>query len=271
MAISNFIPEIWSRNLNLAFRKAFVHAALVNQDYEGEIRDAGDTVRIMRPSAIAVANYTGTVTYADPTSTEAVLEIDQKKYWAFRVDDVDAVQANVNLVSAYTTEAGVAMADAVDQFIASHYTAAHADNIITAAAYTNLTIYNAFVEAGKRLNAKNVPQAGRVAMVSPHEYALLLNAPEFIKASDLGDAVVQSGALGMVAGFMIYLTNNAPTASSARQLLFGTPASTTFAAQLVKTEALRLPTQFGDGVRGLMVYGAKVIKPEALGVLRVTV
>ncbi len=272
MSVSNFIPEVWSQKLNLAFQRTLVFMNLVNRDWEGEIKEAGDTVRITRPSPLAVNDYTGTVNYAAPASTQATLTVDQRKYSAFSIDDVDRAQANVDLVAAYTQEMGVALSNAVDQYLAGLYTQAAAANVINKEAISKTNVYAKFVDAGKLLDKQNVPRSGRWAVISPDEYAMLLQADQFIKASDLGDAVATSGAVGQVAGLTIYVSNNLimanDGASNVRHLLFGTNAAITFASQLTELEALRLQQQFGDAIRSLMVYGAKVIRPEALGVIR---
>ena len=272
MSVRNFVPEVWSQNLNLQLRKTRVFESLVNKDYQGEIANQGDTVHIVRPASIAMKAYAGSVVYDTPTSTELLLVVDQARYFAFDMSDVDQVQANINLVAAYAEEGGQAMADDTDTHLAGHYVDVHADNVIATDTYTASTIYSAFVEASKRLNKKNVPASGRWAAVSPEVLALLLQSPEFIKASDLGDRVVQSGALGMVAGFSVYMSNSVITApetvgtvtSNVQHNLLGVRSAITFAEQIVKLEAARREGSFADYVRGLHLFGSKAVRPEAL-------
>ena len=267
--VRNFVPTVWSQNLNLRFRKMRVFSALTNSDYEGEISDEGDTVKITRPGSINVFDYTGAdITFEEPSSSQQQLVIDQAKAFAFQIDDVDAVQANVNLVQTYTREAADKQADVADQFIAGKYTDVPAANVIAKQSLTSDNVYSVFVEAGKRLDDQNVPQSGRVAVVSSKMYALIKEAPEFIRATDLGDQVVQRGALGMISGFMVHMSNNVQVANdgtdNVEHNLFGHPASITFANQWANVEATRLESKFGDGVKGLNLYGAKVIRPKAL-------
>jgi hypothetical protein len=264
MSVTNFVPEVWETQLLLAFRKAHKFGALVNRNYEGNIRNAGDTVRITTPAAITVGNYAGTVVYQTPTSTQQSLVIDQDIYWAFTLDDVEQVQANVNLMQAYMQESAYAMADNVDQNIANLYTAAGAGNVTIDLTASTVDFYGSFVEAGKNLDIQNVPREGRWAVISPVGYAALLEDTKFTSASDLGDAVVQSGAVGRVAGFTVYVSNNLAVPNT-RRYLYGTNAAITFASQLVKTEALRAETGFDDLVRGRMVFGRRVVRPAALG------
>ena len=272
MAVDNFIPEIWSQNLNLQLRRARAFQNVVNRDWEGEIQEQGDTVHITRPSTIAIRAYAGSVTYDTPTSTQQTLAIDQARYFAFDVDDVDEVQSNVNLVGTYTEEAGQSLANDDDQYIAGLYGGAHADNVIPKAALTADNIYAAFVDASTRLNEKNVPQQGRWAVVSPQVLALLLQGNQMINASDLPENVVRDGMIGQVAGFEIYMSNSVQVANdgvdNVEHNLLGHRAAITFADQLVETEALRREDSFSDAVRGLHLYGAKVVRAEALVDLR---
>lgn len=269
MSVRNFVPEVWSQNLNVRFRKMRVFSALTNSDYEGEIANQGDKVRITRPGTIDVFDYDGTeFNFQQPDSDQQQLVIDQAKAFAFTVDDVDKVQANVNLVETYVEEAGDRQADVADRFVANLYPGVAAGNVVEGGVITKENIYSIFVQAGKRLDDQNVPQSGRRAVISSFMYALLKESPQFIKASELGDRVVQSGMLGMVAGFEVFMSNNVQIASDGtddvEHNLFGHPAAITFANQFTSVEAVRPDRLFADGIKGLNLYGARVIRPEAL-------
>lgn len=274
-SVSNFIPTVWSQNLNRQLRRARNMAALTNADYRGDISDQGDTVQITRPSSISIKDYNGSVTYDDPSSTQQTLTIDQARYFAFGVDDVDEVQSNSDLVSTFTEEAGESMADDDDEYIAGHYVDAHSDNVIDKETIDSANVYAKLVEASKRLDAKNVPSQRRVAALSAYMLSVLRKADEFIKASDLGDEVVMTGAIGMVAGFNVFLSNSVQVTNDGtddvEHNVLGTNAAITFADQIVQMEAMRLENQFGDGIRGLHVYGSQTVRPEALVDLRRTV
>lgn len=267
---TNFIPELWSAELNFQLYKSLIASGIVNRDYEGQIRAAGDTVHINRPSGVTVGDYVpGTdITVEKPGSTQLDLVIDQQKYFAFEVDDIERVQANVALIPAYTQEASYALADTLDQYVLGLYTDAHADNVIAAEALTASNIYAKLTQAKANLSKKNVPMQGRWIVLSPDEVALIEASDEFQRASDLGDEVSRNGFMGRAAGFDVYESNNVVEAANVRHLPYGTRAAITMAEQIVETEALRRELQFSDMVRGLHVYGAKVIKPEALGDLR---
>lgn len=271
MSAANFIPELWSRLLLIAFRKRFVFASLVNRDYEGEIANQGDTVRITTPGAIAIRDYAGTVTYDGVTSTQQSLLIDQAKYFGFEIEDIDAAQANVSLESAYVVEAAEALADSVDQNLAALYTAAGIPDIpidLTATSPVQ-SLYSSLVLAGRRLDERNVPRTGRWVVVSPAGYAHLLTDDRFIVTPPAGDgSIISSGLVGQVAGFQVYVSNNVVESSAnVRKYVYGTNRAITFAEQISKTETLRREGSFSDAIRGLLVFGRRVVRPASLGTI----
>lgn len=274
MAISTFIPTIWEARLLAHLDKALVYGNLCNRDYEGDIRNYGDTVKINQIGNVEVKDYTKgtpiTVDEIDGTPTE--LHIDQQKYFAFHVDDVDAAQANVNLVDGAMARASYALRDVIDQYIASFHKSAGVKigssttpiNITTAdAAYGNL------VDLKGALDDANVPSEGRWVVVPSWFYGLMLKDNRFVAAGTTKtDAVLGNGYIGSAAGFNIYQSNNVPSTSGAKyKILAGNNTGISFAQQLIKTEALRESSSFSDLVRGLCVYGAQVVQPNALACL----
>lgn len=266
MSLQNYVPTVWSQALLTAFRKRFVFGGLVNRNYEGEIRRAGDTVKITTPAPIAVSPYTGTVTYESPTSTQQSLVIDQDKYWAFSVDDLERVQANVALMAPYIEEASIALADTVDQDLAGQYVSSGLDNI-------NLDLgtddfYDKMVEAGKQLDEANVPRGGRWVVMTPKGYADILKNDAFIHETASGDSVIRTGQVGTISGFRVFVSNNlVNTTSNTFAYMYGTNAAITFAEQLVRVEPVRREGSFEDAVRGRLVFGRKVVRPFALGTI----
>jgi hypothetical protein len=266
VSVQNFIPTVWSRALLTEFRKQFVFGSLVNRNYEGEIRDAGDSVKITTPQAVTVSAYAGSVSYESPTSTSQTLLIDQDQYWAFSLDDVDQAQANVSTMAAYMEESAVALADVVDQDLAGLYTDAGLAPIALDLGTDDF--YAAMTVAGQQLDEANVPRTGRWVIVTPKGYADLLTNTNFIHATTSGDSVLMSGVLGSISGFRVMMSNNIVNSGAADfEYLYGTNQAITFAENFVSTEALRLESAFEDGVRGRLVYGRKVVRPNALGVI----
>lgn len=266
MSVRNFVPELWSAQLLTSFRKNLVFGNVVNRNYEGEIQQAGDTVKITTPSAITVNDYSGSVSYQTPASTQQSLLIDQKKYWAFDIDDIDAAQANVSLMAAYMEEAGVALADEVDKNLAALYTAAGQSAINVTLASDDY--YKKMVTAGQKLDEANVPRAGRWHVTSPAGYAAVLANSAFIHATAAGDNVLRTGEVGSIAGFTVFVSNNlVVSGGTTTNAMYGTSAAITFAEQLRETEAIRREASFADAARGLLLFGRKVVRPNALGVM----
>jgi len=271
MSIHNFIPQIWSKQLLIDLRKNLVIAGLANQDYTGEIADAGDTVKIQTPGAVTINPYTPRTTdinYQVPTSTTQSLVIDQDNYFAFSVDDLEEVQANVDLMSTFSAEASYAMADKIDNDIASLYTAA--GSTLTLDITTNVDeVRKTLIAAGVKLDEANVPTEGRFLVLSPTVMGAVRDKYGE-RMTDLGDEIVQKkGYVGSLEGFNLYMSNNVAKVTVQHKCLFGTSAAITVAYQLVKIEALRLEKRFEDALRGRSVWGRKVVRPAALGVIDV--
>jgi N4-gp56 family major capsid protein len=266
MSVNNFIPELWSTQLIESFRKNHVFSGLVNRNWEGEIRNAGDTVRITTPAAITVAAYTGSVTYQTPTSAQQSLIIDKDRYWAFQLDDVDQAQANVSLMQAYMQEASYSLADDVDADLASLYVQSGLASI--ALDLGSDDFYDKMVQAGQQLDEANVPRGGRWVVMTPKGYADLLKNDAFIHATATGDNLIRTGELGSISGFSVFVSNNlVNTTAATYAYMYGTNSAITMAEQVISTEALRGASAFADQVRGRFVYGRKVVRPFALGTI----
>ena len=274
MAVSTFIPELWSARLLYALEKSHVATNLVNREYEGVIANQGDTVHINTIGAITVKDYTKNSDIAAPdalTTADQTLEIDQCKYFNFQVDDVDKVQAAGELIDVAMGRAAYALADASDAFLLKTIAAgAVSGNIVgtTAApiALTSSNVYENIVKLRTRLDKANVPNTGRTLVVPPEVYALLLLDDRFAKSAAVaGQNALLNGEVGKVAGFTVFMSNNVKTGvgtDSSKTPYFEITAqvnaATTYAEQIIKTEGYRMESRFADGVKGLHVYGAKV-------------
>ena len=269
MSVNNFKPTIWSRELLYSLKKNLIGLNLVNRNYQGEITNEGDKVKITTPASINVDDYDGNdITFQAITSSQQELDIDQAKYFAFLVDDVDQAQANVPLMQAYMQEASFSLGKTADDFIFSAYSDADAANVIEDADFST-GAFELLTEAGARLSEANVPEQGRYVVLSPREFKELSNDAAFQRASDLGDQTSRFGFQGMAAGFMVWMSNNLVEDSTTRYGMYGHNIAITFADQIIKTEAGRREAGFSDFVKGLHVYGKKVIRPTALGVFEI--
>lgn len=270
MAITNFIPEVWSAAILEALRAKLVFPSLCNRDYEGDIREAGDTVHITGYNDVTVHEYVRgkAITVDDVTDKEAaVLKIDKSDYFAFKVNDLDKTQAKADLTGKFTNSAAYNMMKNVETYISNLMDTAVSTPAKTVAVGTPADAYLAVVEAGRKLDVQNVPDEGRWLVVSPDFYALLLQDSRFIEGTEAGHNTLLNGVVGQVRGFTVVKSNNVPRKSASpdtQSILAGTNAAVTFAQQISKVEAMRMQTDFADMVRGLDLYGAKVIRPECL-------
>lgn len=274
MAVTTFIPEIWSARLLYALEKSHVATSLVNREYEGQIQNQGDTVHINTIGAITVKDYSKNTDIDAPetlSTTDQTLLIDQCKYFNFQVDDVDKVQAAGELVDVAMGRAAYALADTSDAFLLKTIAAGAASgNTIGAAsapvALTKDNVYENIVKLRTKLDKANVPNTGRTIVVPPEVYALLLLDDRFAKSTAVaGQAALLNGEVGKVAGFTVFMSNNVKTGTGTDtgktpyfEITAQIASACTYAEQIIKTEAYRMESRFADGVKGLHVYGAKV-------------
>lgn len=281
MAITQFVPEIWTPLILRNLRASLVYGGLCNRDYEGDIAQAGDTVHITSFTDPAVRSYTknNDISWDLLTDATRALIIDQGDYFAFTVDDIDRRQALPGFIAKASQGAAYNLAAEVDSYVsAAMVTAVNnpaGGNDLGAYVVdiSDNTAYALFVNLRKQLKRSNVPMVGLWTVVSPEIYAALLQDPRFIRANEAGtDQGLREGFVGRIAGFDVYESNTVPQPTSGTyHVLAGSNMATTFADQILETEAIRLQDQFGDGVRGLHVYGAKVVQPTALALASVTV
>lgn len=270
MAIT-FIPEIYSAKVLTALRKSLVYAqpGVVNRDYEGEISGMGDSVKIRSFGDPTISDYTkyAALTYEQLTDAQRTLTIDRAKSFSFQLDDIDKAQAPGGELDAALTAATYKLRDAADQYVASLYTGAQTANQLgTVAVTTGALAYTQLVNLALKLDEANVPEEGRVAIVPPWYYSLLLQNDLFIRNDAAGtSAGLRNGDVGNVLGMRVLKSNNAPLVTGDDYAVMAlTPAAISYAEQIVEVESLRLQTSFGDAVRGLHVYGAKLVRPDSI-------
>jgi hypothetical protein len=290
----NFIPEIWSGKLIENFYDATVLAAISNTDYEGEIRQYGDTVNIRTTPEITVRSYVKgqTLTVENPDKPKIQLLIDKGEYFACVEDDVDKVQSDINLMDTWTKDASERMKIKIDQRVltdmltgvASTNKGAAAGAIsasfnlgVTTSPLTvtkdgaggTTSVIDLLVDLGTVLDEANCPEDNRYVVI-PAKMAGLIKKSELKDASLTGDgtSIVRNGRLGMIDRFTVYMSHNLKKASvggaTEYSLIAGHKMGFTFASQMTNMETIRSESTFGNIVRGLQVYGYKVTKGEAL-------
>lgn len=277
MAITRFVPEIWSARLLVALRKNLVYGGptVVNRDYEGEISEAGDTVRITSISDPTIADYVPNSTSITPeelNDAQRTLLVDQSKYWAFKVDDVDARQAAGNVIPEAMSRGAYRLRDVVDQYIAGLYTGVASANDLGTIGVTSSSPTDAYdlvlVPLKVALDEADVPTEGRYVVVPPWFHGRLLLDNRFINADASGSTEpLLNGFVGRASGFDIFMSNNTPNPTGDDNVVqAGTNAAISFAEQINKTEAYRPENSFSDAVKGLALYGAKLLRPDSIAI-----
>ena len=280
----NFIPEIWSGKLIENFYDATVLAAISNTNYEGEIRRMGDTVNIRTTPEITIKTYVKgqTLSVENPDKPKIQLVIDKGEYFACIEDDVDKVQSDVNLMDTWSKDASERMKIKIDQRVLTDIlpdisalnkgaTAGRITGNIdlgttgSPIAITKTNVLDYIVDMGTVLDEANAPEGERFLII-PAKMAGMIKKSDLKDASLTGDSVsvLRNGRLGMIDRFTLYMSHNLSVTSGKFNIIAGHKMGFTFASQMTEMESLRAESTFGNVIRGLQVYGYKVVKPEAL-------
>lgn len=267
----HFIPEVFSKKLQAKFYKSTVLSEVTTNEYEGEISGLGNKVNIRTVPAVAVADYTGTLSYAAVESSTIELNIDKAKSYAFKVDDILKQQADIDFMNEAAGDAAQNMKIAIEADVFANVAAGSSLTDINNPSNTpaNITASNVLghiLDAGQQLDENNIPEDGRFMIINP-AVASVLKQSELRQAYLTGDSVspLRNGFIGTVDRFNMYVSNNLAVSSGVASGLYGHPKAIAYASQMTNTESVRLESSFGDGVRGLAVYGYKVILPTAIG------
>jgi len=293
MSVDNFIPTIWSANVIAPLRKTavFTSPAVVNRNWEGEIKGFGDTVNINQIGDITVNDYvknSTTITYAPLQSAQMKLKIDQSKFFSFIVDSIDRAQANVGVAMLGLEQASYKLKDGVDGFIASiaAATAGVTSGLGTTATPLDITAadttstYTGIIDLlGKistALDEANVTTEGRYIVIPPRIKDKLRKAAILdVRSTTQQQEAMTNGSIGYAMGFNVLVSNNVVNAGTTGtpkwKIIAGVNSAITYAEQIVEIEGLKIQGQFGDAVRGLMVYGGKVVQANALACATCTV
>lgn len=265
----NFIPEIFSKLLQSKFYAQSVLPAISNTDYEGEISGQGDKVTIRTVPAVTINDYAGSITNQELTTSKVELLIDKAKYYSFKIDDVLAAQADIDLLESASNDAAEGMRVAVETSVLASVVAG-ATTIGSQTTITASNILENILAAAQALDELNIPEEGRFYVMSP-EFVSKLKQSELRQAYLTGDdeSPLRNGRVGVVDRFTIYQSNMLFTPGSGSDagfthVLAGHPKAISFASQFTNTETVRLQDTFGEAVRGLKVFGSKVVVPDAL-------
>ena len=273
MAITNFIPNVWSENLYTELDRQYIAVANCNRDFEGDIKNKGAIVKICGVGEVEVHDYTKN---SDMSTAQALsdtvkeLAIDQAKYFNFQIDDIDRAQSSPKLMNAAMKIAASSLANAADFAVYSLYNEAGSRVLNTQTTVDN--IVDLIIDARTKLYENNVTDAHEVVIeVTPEIAALILKAKVNL-STDNGEAL-ETGCLGSIGGCKIFVSNNIITVSSpdtntkTHKCIVRTKRAIAFAEQLSEIEAYRPEKRFSDAVKGLHLYGAKVIYPSEMVLL----
>ncbi len=269
MAITNFIPTVWSETLYKELDKRYVAVANCNRDFEGDIKDQGSVVKICGVGSIDINTYTKNGVMIQPQSlsdTVCELTIDQAKYFNFQIDDIDRVQCSPKLMDAAMRNAASGLAADADQYVYSlcndHYKRFRQDYL----SFDN--IFETIVDARERLYECGVYDDTEVVLeISPAVASILYKAK--VKLSTDNSSALETGCIGTIAGCKVFVTHGIrsdPDVSGVNMHLcvMRTKRAITFAEQLSEIVAYRPEQRFADAVKGLHLYGAKIVYPEEL-------
>ena len=293
-ANSFFLPSIYSKKVLNFFRKSSVVEAITNTDYAGEISAYGDSVKIIKEPVISVYDYTrgSDTTQTKLTDQELTLVVDSAKAFKFIVDDIETKMSHVNFKEVASSSAAYALKDSFDAAVIANMfsglSATGPDHVLGADSATALAagVYDGagsvdlgtsgetdpldlMARMARLLDEQNVPEEGRWFVAGPDFYEQLSQSGSKLLSVDYnaGQGSIRNGLVssGKLRGFSMYKSNNiAATSNATGKCLAGHISSTATAQTIISTEVLRDPSSFGDIVRGLHVYGSKVLRDEAL-------
>jgi len=292
---SFFLPSVYSKKVLNFFRKASVAEAITNTDYTGEISAFGDSVKIIKEPVISVSDYTrgSDTSQTMLTDQELTLVVDSAKAFKFIVDDIETNMSHVNFKEVASSSAAYALKDSYDAAVIAKMfaglsasspdhiigsdsatadaTMTHATNSVDLLGSdgTGVDALDLMARMARKLDEQNVPEEGRWFLAGPDFYEQLGQSGSKLLSVDFnaGQGSIRNGLVssGKLRGFDMYKSNNiASTSNASGKVLAGHMSSTATANTILSTEVLRDPSSFGDIVRGLHVYGCKVLREEAL-------
>ena len=296
-----WVPEIYSKKVQLALRKASTVEAICNTDYMGEIKSFGDTVNIVKEPEMSVAAYTRGLTplvNTALTDEELVLIIDKANYFHFQIDSLEKRFGHINFQEIASNNAAYKLKDTMDSEVMENmYTESITATALTTPAVAasellfgkvavpilinhtagglNVDPLNFMSRCAQKLDENNNPDEGRWFVAAPNFYNSLADTNSKLLSIDYnaGKGSLRNGlvASGLVRGFQMYKSNNLKkqvvggAGAAVPACLFGHMRSTSAASAMNTVESFRSPTTFADEVRGLHVYGRKVLTTASIG------
>ena len=270
MSLNKFTSTVWSETLYKELQKNYVGVKLCNRDFEGEIKGQGDRVKICGIGPISVFDYVKNTNMPEAevlSDNERTLIIDQAKGFNFFIDDVDEAQSRPNIMTEAMSRASDALADVADSFIYS-LTDENVATVVNSATTAD-SIISTLAQARLKLMENNVPNSASISLEIPPAIEQKLVLAKVLHATD-NTAAISKGYVGSFMGFDVYVSNNIPTVGDAYKCIARTNRAIAFAEQINAVTAYEPELRHGDAVKGLHLYGAKIIYPKEMVFLSLT-
>lgn len=279
MAYENFIPQIWSEAIQRELEGSYVFAEDCNRQWEGDVKKKGDTVHILgvgKPTILTLDRKTGgnkSNASADINGPEEIettdtqLVIDQIRYFNYMVGDIDKAQAVNGLMDALSKETSEGLADAVDTDIAK--LAADVTATVTAASVTKDNILDFIDSAIEKLYEKKVRNSTELVLtISPRFYTLFKQA--YIKVDTNNSAMLKNGRVAQYGNVTVKMSTNVHKDSDTDHIMLRTKRAIAFAQPLTHIEPYRPEKKFADAVKGFILYGTKIVRPDEIVTIKAT-
>ncbi len=268
MSVKNFYPEIWATGILKERDKVMVAANHCNRDYEGQIKEKGDRVKILTIGDVSSHDYTRNQDIDAPeqlTDEAQWLDIDKARYVHVAIDDVDKAQANTGLMEEGQRKLGIKMADDVDSDIFGLYSQiSAAQTIVGTGGVTSANVFHFLATIRQKFKEANVPNSETIYLeVSPAIYTKFVIA-RVAQDTDNSKIIDKGVVAKKLYGIDISESNNIVLSEGAYKCLARTKAAVSFAAQLTETEAYRPDRRFADAIKSLQVWGKKIVRPKEL-------
>ncbi len=268
MAITNFIPTIWSESLYEALDNQYIGVANCTREYEGDIKECGSVVKICGVGDIDISTYTKNSDMLSPQSlsdTVCELTVNRAKYFNFQIDDVDRAQSTPKLMEAAMRVAARGLANEADKYVYSLY--ARAGSVVRNDTVTASTVVDEIINARQKLYENNVTDASEIVVeISPAIATLLFKAKADLSTDN--SSLLENGCIGSIAGCKVFVSNNIIVEedldTSYHKCIMRTKRAIAFAEQLSEIDAYRPEKRFADAVKGLHLYGAEAIYPNEM-------
>ena len=275
MAITSFIPTVWSETLAKSLEKQYVGIANCSREFEGDIKEMGSKVKICSLSPVRIGTYTKNSNINAPEELDGVtteLTIDRAKYFNFQIDDVDRAQAVPKLMEEAMRAAAAALANEADKYV--YQLQMDASHTIRSLRGTPENILDLIISARTKLYENGVTPGEEVVLEVSPQIAELIFKAKLALSTDNGETL-ETGCIGSIAGFKVFVSNNIVTLNdaannTAHECFARTKRAIAFAEQISEVEAYRPENRFADAVKGLHLYGAKIVYPKELVKLEIS-